>query len=82
MNELVDNDGMVSISKQKILAMASMGTGQKEKEKKVSKKFIAHREGRTRSLQIPPLVTHCKSLTLYPIELGGHIESSIFTYLR
>ena len=35
------------------------------------KKVVAHREGRTRSLQItldnPP-----KSLTLYPIELGGH----------
>jgi hypothetical protein len=38
------------------------------------KEVVAHREGRTRSLQItrecnqhPP-----KSLTLYPIELGGH----------
>ena len=31
--------------------------------------IIAHREGRTRSLQISRL----KSLTLYPIELGGLI---------
>jgi hypothetical protein len=45
--------------------------GQKKK-----KNFLAHREGRTRSLQITQLcVLHacCKSLTLYPIELGGHI---------
>jgi hypothetical protein len=34
---------------------------------------VAHREGRTRSLQIAPHAQpHCKSLTLYPIELGGH----------
>ncbi len=36
------------------------------------KSYLAHREGRTRSLQI---TTHLyigdKSLTLYPIELGG-----------
>ena len=32
------------------------------------KRSVAHREGRTRSLQIPP---SGKSLTLYPIELGG-----------
>src|SRR5712691_1238579 len=41
------------------------------------RKVLAHREGRTRSLQItvgryhPP-----KSLTLYPIELGGHLVLS------
>ena len=37
------------------------------------KKLLAHREGRTRSLQIHPLLDECadKSLTLYPIELGG-----------
>ena len=38
------------------------------------RKVLAHREGRTRSLQIT--VGRCnhppKSLTLYPIELGGH----------
>ena len=33
---------------------------------------VAHREGRTRSLQIPP---NDKSLTLYPIELGGLLRS-------
>ena len=32
------------------------------------KKLVAHREGRTRSLQI---IHPLKSLTLYPIELGG-----------
>ena len=31
------------------------------------KNRVAHREGRTRSLQMPVF----KSLTLYPIELGG-----------
>ena len=38
---------------------------------------LAHREGRTRSLQIRVVMrpcTHHKSLTLYPIELGGHLE--------
>jgi hypothetical protein len=37
---------------------------------------LAHREGRTRSLQIRVVMrpcTHRKSLTLYPIELGGHL---------
>jgi hypothetical protein len=36
---------------------------------------VAHREGRTRSLKISGTRDcHCrKSLTLYPIELGGHI---------
>ena len=33
--------------------------------------LIAHREGRTRSLQIAQAKP--KSLTLYPIELGGHV---------
>ena len=33
---------------------------------------VAHREGRTRSLQI----TRSKSLTLYPIELGGRCKGS------
>jgi hypothetical protein len=35
------------------------------------RKILAHREGRTRSLQI---TAYCKSLTLYPIELGGHCD--------
>ena len=35
---------------------------------KHGKKELAHREGRTRSLQI---TRKRKSLTLYPIELGG-----------
>ena len=38
---------------------------------------LAHREGRTRSLQIQVVMrpcTHHKSLTLYPIELGGHMD--------
>jgi hypothetical protein len=35
-----------------------------------SEKLLAHREGRTRSLQIRSLASD-KSLTLYPIELGG-----------
>ncbi|TEB24559.1 hypothetical protein FA13DRAFT_1739119 [Coprinellus micaceus] len=35
------------------------------------KRSVAHREGRTRSLQMPP---SGKSLTLYPIELGGPIS--------
>ena len=44
-----------------------------EKLKCKRRKELAHREGRTRSLQItvgghPP----SKSLTLYPIELGEH----------
>ena len=37
---------------------------------------LAHREGRTRSLQIVVMVrprTRHKSLTLYPIELGGRL---------
>ena len=40
---------------------------------KRQKKNIAHREGRTRSLQITALHDSYKrkSLTLYPIELGG-----------
>lgn len=37
--------------------------------RKYEKKVVAHREGRTRSLQISP--AFFKSLTLYPIELGG-----------
>ena len=38
------------------------------------RKQLAHREGRTRSLQITAGCYHHppKSLTLYPIELGGH----------
>jgi hypothetical protein len=45
-----------------------------EKSKKGQR--LAHREGRTRSLQIPgrDVTTHHKSLTLYPIELGGHLK--------
>ena len=43
---------------------------------RTEKKYLAHREGRTRSLQITRTlcVLHArrKSLTLYPIELGGH----------
>jgi hypothetical protein len=38
---------------------------------------LAHREGRTRSLQIRVVMRPCtrrKSLTLYPIELGGQLE--------
>ena len=42
-------------------------------------KGLAHREGRTRSLQIAVMmqlrIRH-KSLTLYPIELGGRLEIS------
>ena len=44
------------------------------KAKKVKRHGLAHREGRTRSLQIMVMVrqyTRHKSLTLYPIELGG-----------
>ena len=39
------------------------------RSKKGREKLVAHREGRTRSLQIPACAD--KSLTLYPIELGG-----------
>ena len=49
------------------------------------KKILAHREGRTRSLQITRTVCvlHAcrKSLTLYPIELGGrynNLSSNIY----
>ena len=42
------------------------------------KQGLAHREGRTRSLQImievARLCTRYKSLTLYPIELGGRLR--------
>ena len=43
------------------------------------KEQLAHREGRTRSLQImvqvmARLCTRYKSLTLYPIELGGRLQ--------
>ena len=40
---------------------------------------IAHREGRTRSLKISETRDcHClKSLTLYPIELGGRVYFSM-----
>ena len=40
---------------------------------RLEKKILAHREGRTRSLQITALHDsyNRKSLTLYPIELGG-----------
>jgi hypothetical protein len=45
-----------------------------EEHLKMEKK-VAHREGRTRSLQISNLIRvhpdNRKSLTLYPIELGG-----------
>ena len=34
---------------------------------------LAHREGRTRSLQMIYGPNPPKSLTLYPIELGGHM---------
>ena len=48
------------------------------KEKNASSHHeLAHREGRTRSLQIVVIVRPCtrhKSLTLYPIELGGRPE--------
>ena len=42
------------------------------------KERLAHREGRTRSLQIiievmARMCTRYKSLTLYPIELGGQL---------
>ena len=40
-------------------------------------KGLAHREGRTRSLQIAVMMrlsTRLKSLTLYPIELGGRLK--------
>jgi hypothetical protein len=45
---------------------------------KLQKERLAHREGRTRSLQIiieviAQLCTRYKSLTLYPIELGGRL---------
>ena len=39
-------------------------------------KVLAHREGRTRSLQI----TRLKSLTLYPIELGGRCFNFNFSH--
>ncbi len=44
------------------------------KAKNAKSHGLAHREGRTRSLQIAVMVRPCtrhKSLTLYPIELGG-----------
>jgi hypothetical protein len=44
------------------------------KPKNTNRHGLAHREGRTRSLQIVVMVqpfTRHKSLTLYPIELGG-----------
>ncbi|SRR6266403_2426943 len=40
---------------------------------------LAHREGRTRNLQIEvevQLSTRHKSLTLYPIELGGQLRTN------
>jgi hypothetical protein len=40
---------------------------------------LAHREGRTRSLQIRVVMRPCtrhKSLTLYPIELGGQLRTN------
>ena len=42
---------------------------------------VAHREGRTRSLQIAPTTCGRKSLTLYPIELGGRYLPSL-TYIH
>ena len=48
-------------------------TQKTEKEKK----GLAHREGRTRSLQIAVMMRRSirhKSLTLYPIELGGRLR--------
>jgi hypothetical protein len=48
-------------------------------------KGLAHREGRTRSLQIAVMmqlrIRH-KSLTLYPIELGGRLEMSWIRVIR
>ena len=38
---------------------------------KIKKVNVAHREGRTRSLQMIQGSNPPKSLTLYPIELGG-----------
>jgi hypothetical protein len=41
------------------------------------KKGLAHHEGRTRSLQIAVMMRRSirhKSLTLYPIELGGRLR--------
>ena len=38
------------------------------------KNQLAHREDRTRSLQMPSLDFRLKSLTLYPIELGGQYQ--------
>ena len=42
---------------------------------------VAHREGRTRSLQIAPTTCGRKSLTLYPIELGGRYHPFL-TYIH
>ena len=43
---------------------------------------VAHREGRTRSLKISQ-ECHCrKSLTLYPIELGGHYAGRLIMLLN
>ena len=43
-------------------------------------KKVARREGRTRSLQMPSPTTceGLKSLTLYPIELGGQLKCFFF----
>ena len=42
-----------------------------QKKENEKRKPLAHREDRTRSLQMPSLDFRLKSLTLYPIELGG-----------
>ena len=59
---VIDGDHSQHVYKGRLLTM----------RRKKNKNLIAHREGRTRSLQMP--LTR-KSLTLYPIELGGrHIS--------
>ena len=50
--------------------------------KKKNINTIAHREGRTRSLQMPWPSFSLKSLTLYPIELGGHMIYGMYKQLR
>jgi hypothetical protein len=56
----------------------STGNRASARIRQAEKKLLAHREGRTRSLQITQLceLLHacCKSLTLYPIELGGRYQ--------
>ena len=53
----------------------------RESETKKREKVVAHREGRTRSLQISRahVTATRKSLTLYPIELGGRYRLSFIS---